>query len=92
MAEIKEIDGIYLYTIDDLGKVIENNYKIRRQALTQAEKIIDYKIIEFSKFKSDIQTKESNISATLLKIQESEKSIDDSLILNTKNGKIKIIN
>ena len=46
-AEIKEIDGIYLYTIDDLGKVIENNYKIRRQALTQAEKIIDYKIIEF---------------------------------------------
>ena len=46
-SEIKEIDGVYLYTIDDLGKVIENNYKIRQQAFTQAEKIIGYKIIEF---------------------------------------------
>ena len=33
-----------------------------------------------------------NYGLALLKIQESEKSIDDSLILNTKNGKIKIIN
>ena len=30
----------------------------------------DYKIIEFNKFKSDSQIKESNIAATLLKIQE----------------------
>ena len=33
-----------------------------------------------------------NYGLALLKIQESEKSINDSLILNTKNGKIKIIN
>jgi len=46
-SEIAELDGVYLYTIDDLGKVIENNYKIRQQAFVQAEKIINYKIIEF---------------------------------------------
>ena len=34
------------------------------------EMFADYKIIEFNKFKSDIQIKESNIAATLLKIQE----------------------
>ncbi len=45
--EITTLDNIYLYSIDDLGKVIENNFKIRKQALVEAEKIIDYKINEF---------------------------------------------
>ncbi|MBS82873.1 MAG: glutamyl-tRNA reductase [Gammaproteobacteria bacterium] len=45
--EITDLDGVYLYTVDDLGKVIENNYKIRQQAFIQAEKIISYKIVEF---------------------------------------------
>jgi len=34
------------------------------------EMFVDYKIVEFNKFKSDIQIKECNIAATLLKIQE----------------------
>ena len=45
--EITALDNVYLYSIDDLGKVIENNFKIRKQALVEAEKIIDYKINEF---------------------------------------------
>ena len=45
--EITTLDNVYLYSIDDLGKVIENNFKIRKQALVEAEKIIDYKINEF---------------------------------------------
>ena len=45
--EISNLDNIYLYSIDDLGKVIQNNFKIRKQALVEAEKIIDYKINEF---------------------------------------------
>ena len=44
--EIANLDDVYLYSIDDLGKVIENNYKIRKQAITQAENIINYKIID----------------------------------------------
>ena len=41
--EINELDNIYLYSIDDLGKVIENNYKIREKAVGEAEKIISLK-------------------------------------------------
>ena len=48
--EIYDLDNIYLYTIDDLGKVISNNYKIREQAINEAKKIIDYKILEFKKW------------------------------------------
>ena len=48
--EIYALDNIYLYTIDDLGKVISNNYKIREQAINEAKKIIDYKILEFKKW------------------------------------------
>jgi glutamyl-tRNA reductase len=45
--EISDLENVYLYSIDDLGKVIKNNYKIREQAVAEAEKIIDYKIEDF---------------------------------------------
>ena len=85
-SEIKEIDGIYLYTIDDLGKVIENNYKIRQEALAQAEKIIDYKIIEFRNW---LANKKSD---TLIKsYRDYVDDITDGAIIKTKkmidNGK-----
>ena len=48
--EIYELENVYLYTIDDLGKVIKNNYKIRKDAVIEAEKIIGYKISEFKKW------------------------------------------
>ena len=54
--EIAELDNIYLYSIDDLGKVIENNYKIRHQAVNEAEKIINFKILEFKKWLDQSQS------------------------------------
>tara|TARA_B110001469_G_C9621107_1_gene309569 strand:- start:855 stop:1847 length:993 start_codon:yes stop_codon:yes gene_type:complete len=45
--EISDLENVYLYSIDDLGKVIKNNYKIREQAVAEAEKIIEYKIKDF---------------------------------------------
>jgi len=78
-SEIKEIDGIYLYTIDDLGKVIENNYKIRRQALTQAEKIIGYKIIEF---KNWLTNKKSDV--LIKSYREYVDDITDGAVIKTK--------
>ena len=45
--EINELDNVYLYSVDDLGKVIENNYKIRNKAIVEAEKIIEFKLKEF---------------------------------------------
>ena len=85
-SEIKEIDGIYLYTIDDLGKVIENNYKIRREALAQAEKIIDYKIIEFRNWLAN--KKSDNL---IKSYRDYVDDITDGAIIKTKkmidNGK-----
>ncbi len=54
--EIAELDNIYLYSIDDLGKVIENNYKIRHQAVNEAEKIINFKILEFKQWLDQSQS------------------------------------
>ena len=54
--EIAELENIYLYSIDDLGKVIENNYKIRHQAVNEAEKIINFKILEFKKWLDQSQS------------------------------------
>ena len=48
--EISDLENVYLYSVDDLGKVIENNYKIRQQAVNEAEKIISFKISEFKKW------------------------------------------
>jgi len=45
--EIATLDNVFLYSVDDLGKVIKNNFKIREKALKEANKIIDYKINEF---------------------------------------------
>ena len=45
--EISDLENVYLYSIDDLGKVIKNNYKIREQAVAEAEKIIEHKIKDF---------------------------------------------
>jgi len=78
-SEIKEIDGIYLYTIDDLGKVIENNYKIRRQALAQAEKIIGYKIIEFRNW---LTNKKSDV--LIKSYREYVDDITDGAVIKTK--------
>ncbi len=56
--EINELDNIYLYSIDDLGKVIENNYKIRENAVVEAEKIIDFKLKEFTKWLHQSQSED----------------------------------
>ncbi len=79
-SEIKEIDGVYLYTIDDLGKVIENNFKIRQQALTQAEKIISYKIIEFKHWLANRKSDEFVKS-----YREYVDDITDGAVIKTKN-------
>ncbi|MEC9205697.1 MAG: glutamyl-tRNA reductase [Pseudomonadota bacterium] len=79
-SEIKEIDGVYLYTIDDLGKVIENNYKIRQQAFTQAEKIINYKIIEFKHWLANKKSDEF-----VKTYREYVDDITDGAIIKTKN-------
>lgn len=45
--EVEEINDVYLYTVDDLHSVIEQNVKSRQDAAKAAEAIIDAGVIEF---------------------------------------------
>ncbi len=45
--EVGELDDVYLYTVDDLREVIEENLKSRREAAKQAEEIIDAQTVQF---------------------------------------------
>jgi glutamyl-tRNA reductase len=44
---VAELEDIYLYTVDDLQEVIQENLKSRQQAARQAEEIIDVQVARF---------------------------------------------
>jgi glutamyl-tRNA reductase len=46
-AEVAELDDIFLYTLDSLGRVIEQNLQKREAAVLAADKIIDVRVTEF---------------------------------------------
>ena len=45
--EVAELDDVFLYTVDDLQGVIEENLQARKQAAQEAEQIIDAQTHEF---------------------------------------------
>lgn len=45
--EIEKLKNVYLYTVDDLHAVIEENVKARQEAAAAAEKIIDDGVVAF---------------------------------------------
>lgn len=46
-ASVRELDDVYLYTVDDLDQVIAENRQSRREAADQAEAIIDLQVAHF---------------------------------------------
>ena len=46
-AEVGELSDVFLYTVDDLQNVVEENLQSRRDAATEAEKIIDLQVNHF---------------------------------------------
>ncbi len=46
-AEVDELDDVYLYTVDHLQEIINENLKSRQEAAEQAEEIIDSQVDEF---------------------------------------------
>src|SRR5882672_10434824 len=45
--EAGELDDVFLYTVDDLGQIVNANLDARRSALAQAEAIIDTQVGQF---------------------------------------------
>jgi len=46
-ADVAELPDVYLYTVDDLEQVIEDNRASRREAANEAEVIIDLQVQHF---------------------------------------------
>jgi len=45
--EVGRLDDVYLYTVDDLEEVIQENLESRREAAHQAEEIIETQVLDF---------------------------------------------
>ena len=43
-AEVSELDGVFLYTVDDLQAVIDENRQSRQEAASEAEEIVDAQV------------------------------------------------
>ena len=46
-AEVAELDDIFLYTLDDLGQIVEQGVESRQAAVVEAEAIIDGQVASF---------------------------------------------
>ncbi|HEV8263015.1 MAG TPA: glutamyl-tRNA reductase [Burkholderiales bacterium] len=46
-AEVAELDDVFLYSVDDLGKIVQEGLDTRQAAVTQAEAIINASVHDF---------------------------------------------
>lgn len=49
-AAVGEMEDVYLYTLDSLGKVIQQNMAVREAALVAAEKIVDTHVQQYQQW------------------------------------------
>ncbi len=49
-AEVAELADVYLYTVDDLKDVVQENLESREAAAREAEHIIDTKVVDFMRW------------------------------------------
>jgi len=73
--QVGELDDVYLYTVDDLRAVIEDNLKSRREAAQQAEEIIDLHVDEFQGWLRSLST----VNRIRLLREQTEKTRDEVL-------------
>ena len=78
-SQIKNLDNVYLYTIDDLGQIIEKNYKIREKSIKDAEEIIKFKIIEYKNWLS-----ENNSTEIIKNYREYVDDITNGIVIKAK--------
>jgi glutamyl-tRNA reductase len=46
-AEVDKLDDVFLYTLDDLGQIVEQGMETRQSAVVDAEQIIDSRVVSF---------------------------------------------
>ena len=46
-VEVGELDDVFLYTLDDLGQIVESGQESRQEAIVEAEEIITHRVDDF---------------------------------------------
>jgi len=72
---VADFDDVYLYTVDDLKDIIQDNLRSRRAAANQAEEIIDSQVEHFMAW---LRTQDSVASIRALR-QQAETIRDEAL-------------
>ncbi len=52
---IEELENVYLYDIDDLNGILDENIKSRKQNARKAEEIINHRVIQFSNWLEELK-------------------------------------
>ena len=83
---VSELEDIYLYSVDDLNEVIQDNLRSRSQAALKAEEIIDTKITHFMGWWNSLDAVE-----TICLMRDSAQATRHRLVIKAKrmidNGK-----
>lgn len=77
--EAGELEDVYLYTVDDLKDVIQDNMRNRQQAAQQAEEIIDTQVVHFMDWLNSLDA-----VSTIRALRDQAYSIQDELLLEAR--------
>jgi glutamyl-tRNA reductase len=77
--EVNELDDIYLYSVDDLQSVIEENMENRQQAAQQAIEIIDVQVQHFLEWQRSLGSVD-----IIAQIRQNTQSISDDVLSKAK--------
>lgn len=53
--QVNQLDNVYLYTVDDLQRVVSDNLETRQQAAIEAEKIVEDQTLQFMHWFNHLQ-------------------------------------
>jgi glutamyl-tRNA reductase len=82
---VGDLEDVYLYTVDDLQEVIEENLRNREQAAKQAEEIIDTQVIHFMDWMNSLNTV-TTIKAIRDRASIMQQEVLDSALRRVKSG------
>ena len=77
--EAGELEDVYLYTVDDLKDVIQDNMRNRKQAALQAEEIIDTQVIHFMDWLNSLDA-----VSTIRALRDQAYSIQNEVLINAQ--------
>ena len=78
-SEVADLNNIYLYTVDDLQQVVTENLESRRNAATEAEKIVTQQTSQFMHWFENLQS-----IPTLRQLRNQTEETTNAELLNAK--------